>query len=222
MVKVGLLVALIAVTAGFFERNNFYAALRYPPIPKSQYSVIKKAREFCKLPPGTEAVIAAVASVESGFDLEAESGAGAVGAMQLLIPTGYGMAVKKGIPNVRAGTYKLAEQNYTMGSCYLQYLMEYLTGDGSNAAYWNDKVKLLSVFNAYNGGPNSGRIALGNGGNGAGYPARYAYKVYERIAVYANDIRLLEQEGNTSPVDLLSQNVRNLFWRVLEPEDETQ
>lgn len=223
-VRLGLFLAVLLIVGSFLLSQNpeDFAAIRYPVMPKEHWPYVKAAREFCKLPAGSEPIIMAVGSVESGFDPKAQSGAGAVGWMQVLIPTGYGMAVKYGIPKVVGReSYFEADKSIMMGSCYLHYLMDYLTGDGSSNTNWDDPLKRKAVFAAYNGGPNQGKRVL-SGVTGGHYSiSTYAPKVEARIPVYRLDAQRLEQTVSLSTSELIGLRLRDLVTLLTKTDSPT-
>ncbi len=203
------------VTAGFiiFRNNAPYASLLYPPIPDSHYQMITDAVDHCQVPREMRGFIASVARAESGFRPGAASGAGAVGVMQLLRPTGYGVAVNYGISGLNASTFTDPAISYKMGTCYIHYIMGKYSG-GADKAQWNNPEYLKAVMIGYNAGPAKGQNYL-NGGSG--YPSSslgYANKILTATPSYTDDFvqwELRQASGETATPD----SVRATIWRYL-------
>lgn len=102
-------------------------------------------------------IIASVINVESSYDSNCVSSAGAIGLMQLLPSTADDMAIRLGI-DIKSIDLKDAETNIMLGSYYLSYLLKMFDNNIYNA------------LSAYNWGLSNVKnwIALGNvddGGN---------------------------------------------------------
>jgi soluble lytic murein transglycosylase len=97
---------------------DWYLRARYP----LEYEAILRAhgRNY-ELDP---ALLAAVVYVESRFDPNAESAAGAVGLMQLLPDTAKGIALRTGGTRFVVADLRDPEINVRYGAWYLQHLLE--------------------------------------------------------------------------------------------------
>lgn len=87
-------------------------------------------------------LVAAVISVESGFDPNAVSSRGAIGLMQVMPETGQWVGKQVGRTDITKDTLRSHETNIYVGTWYLRYLLNQLDQDEvlSLAAYnagWN-------------------------------------------------------------------------------------
>lgn len=220
LIKAGLFAAFLVVLALIFNASGFknFADVIYPPIPASHYAYIDQAATFCGVPRSMRGWLAAMAYAESTFNEEAQSGAGAVGVMQVLIPTGYGMAVKYGIPDVNAAAYKKAKQGYLMGTCYTRYLMGQLT-DTDDLANWDSSRIRTAIAIAYNAGTGRGKSYLAGSYNGPLSSVGYAAKIERAKAYYDQQFALYDQQqaiGQEPTTDLKSFVWGLILGRKLE------
>lgn len=84
-------------------------------------------------------LLAAVIRVESRFDPEAHSTAGAVGLMQVMPNTAYKVALDVGIKNLNPEMLHQPKVNIDIGSYYLAQLFVYYKGD---------PIRALAAYNA--------------------------------------------------------------------------
>jgi soluble lytic murein transglycosylase-like protein len=215
----GLFLAfLLVLGVGFLIiKPSNYASIAYPPIPNSHYRYIEDAIAHCKIPPHKRGFVAAVAYAESTFRAEAASGAGAVGVMQLLRPTGKGVADKYQIGGLNANTFTDPAISYKLGTCYLHYLMEEVVGSEDPAA-WDNERNLTAILIAYNAGPARGKSYLRGSYSGPTSSVGYAAKIIRASQVYSLDIAKHDQEAATegSSIDALTE-VREIIWNVFLP-----
>ena len=94
---------------------------------KFRYEIKKYANEY-----GLSAnMIASIINIESGFDVNAKSSAGAIGLMQILPSTARECANKMGIEFQDNDLYD-GDTNIRIGCFYLQYLMTLFDGNITN------------------------------------------------------------------------------------------
>jgi soluble lytic murein transglycosylase len=115
-----LILAALAVSAAVawtvHEEPDFYLRVRYP----LEYEhIIRGHAANHDLDP---ALLAAVVYVESRFDPNATSGAGAIGLMQLLPETAKGIALRTGGDRFVVADLRDPEINVRYGSWYLDHL----------------------------------------------------------------------------------------------------
>lgn len=215
IIKIGLLVALIAILILMLQTSGFrnFADIAYPPIPQSHYALIDDAVEFCKVPKSMRGYIAAMAYAESTFNEEAESYAGAVGVMQVLIPTGYGMAVKYNIPGVTADTYKKAKQGYLMGTCYTRYVYEQIA-DTTELDKWNDEKVRMAIAIAYNAGTGRGKSYYAGAYNGPASSVGYAGKI-ERARPYYNLLFAQYDQRVAAGEEAPTTDIKAFIWGLI-------
>jgi soluble lytic murein transglycosylase len=116
--------ALAALGAWVVETEpDVYLRARYPL--EYEHIVRTHARNH-ELDP---ALVAAVVYVESHFDPNAESAAGAIGLMQLLPETAQGIALRTGGMRFVVADLRDPEINVRYGSWYLDHLRERYDGD---------------------------------------------------------------------------------------------
>lgn len=228
LISIGIFVSFVAVLGIYMTAGapKDYAAIIYPPIPAEHFGYIDKAVEHCGVPKSKRGFIAAVAFAESTFNPNAQSGAGAVGVMQLLRGTGYGTAVKYGIPGLNASTFTDAQISYMMGTCYIHYLMGEIVGN-YDEANWNDDRILTAIMAGYNAGPARGKSYLAGAYNGPTSSLHYGAKILRASQVYNLDFARYDQEklqGGTE-IDILSR-IREIVWnillRVIPDDDQSQ
>ena len=123
MRRIGIAVALVAVAAGaalvvLRADPEFVERIRYPL--RYEQIVTSHARNYDLDP----ALLAAVIYTESKFDANAESGAGAVGLMQLLPDTARGIAIRTGGTKFVVADLYVPELNVRYGSWYLRHLLD--------------------------------------------------------------------------------------------------
>jgi soluble lytic murein transglycosylase len=156
-----LAVLVVAAGAVLYTEPAWYLRLRYP----LEYDAIVHghARNY-RLEP---ALLAAVIYRESGFDAGAESGAGAIGLMQLTPDTAKGIALRTGGGRFQVSDLYDPELNVRYGSWYLRHLLDSYDGD------------LRRALAAYNGGQ-------GNVSRGVVFPEtrRYVERVLAARDVY--------------------------------------
>jgi soluble lytic murein transglycosylase len=164
---IALLGLSIAAAWTVREEPDFYLRARYP----LEYEhIIRGHAANHDLDP---ALVAAVVSVESGFDPNATSEAGAIGLMQLLPETAKGIALRTGGDRFVVSDLRDPEINVRYGSWYLDHLRTMYEGD----------VRLALA--AYHAGPGSVDHWRSKG-LGIPFPATRAYveKVERLRAVY--------------------------------------
>ena len=141
----GVLAVLAALVVGagavVVTEPAWYLRLRYP---LEYESIIEGHARNYRLEP---ALLAAVIYHESKFDADAESGAGAIGLMQLTPETAKGIALRTGGHRFRLSDLYDPELNVRYGSWYLRHLLDAYDGD------------LRRALAAYNGG--QGNVARG-------------------------------------------------------------
>ncbi|TSC65243.1 MAG: murein transglycosylase [Candidatus Berkelbacteria bacterium Gr01-1014_85] len=207
------LVFILSAGIIIFSNNINYASLLYPPIPDSHYQMITDAVDHCQVPREMRGFIASVARAESGFRPGAASGAGAVGVMQLLRATGYGVAVNYGISGLNASTFTDPAISYKMGTCYIHYIMGKYSG-GADKAQWNNPEYLKAVMIGYNAGPAKGQSYLNGGSSYPSSSLAYANKIIGSTAAYTTDFvqwELRQASGEAATPD----SVRATIWRYL-------
>ena len=125
------LVALAATSAWVFRSEpDWYLRARYP---LSYEASIRANAEERGLDP---ALLAAVVYVESRFDPNAHSEAGAIGLMQLLPETAEGIALRTGGSRFVIADLRDPDINIRYGSWYLDHLVDlYGSTDLALAAY---------------------------------------------------------------------------------------
>ena len=130
------LLAVLGIAAGLVvvTEPGWYLRLRYP---LEYESIIQGHARNYDLDP---ALLASVIYHESKFDADAESGAGAVGLMQLQPETARGIALRTGGSRFELADLYDPELNVRYGSWYLRHLLD---------KYGQDVETALA---AYNGG----------------------------------------------------------------------
>jgi soluble lytic murein transglycosylase len=113
----GLVLAAFAIYV-FETEPRWYQRLRYPL--RYEQIVVGHAANY-KLDPQ---LVAAVIYQESKFDVDARSGSGAVGLMQLLPETGQGIADRTGGNTWKPEDLLDPELNVRYGSWYLRHLLD--------------------------------------------------------------------------------------------------
>jgi soluble lytic murein transglycosylase len=156
------------------EEPDWYLRARYP----LEYEEILRAhgRNYDLDP----ALLAAVVYVESRFDPNAESAAGAVGLMQLLPETAKGIAVRTGGTRFVVADLRDPEINVRYGAWYLRHLSE----------QYGDLELALAAYHAGQGNVDQWQRE----GSGIAFPETRAYvddvlrvrTVYERA--YGRDL----------------------------------
>ncbi len=123
------------------------------------------------------ALLAAVVYVESRFDPEAESAAGAVGLMQLLPDTAKGIALRTGGERFVVSDLRDPEINVRYGSWYLDHLR----------VRYEDTRLVLAAYHAGQGNVDRWRAD----GAGIAFPetSRYVNEVLRVRSVYADAYR---------------------------------
>jgi soluble lytic murein transglycosylase-like protein len=207
---------VLLVTIFNFSNTDNFASLAYPPIPKEHYRYIDAAAEHCKVPSNKKGLIAAIAWKESTFRANAQSGAGAIGVMQVLRGTGKGVADKYQIAGLNADTFTDPALGYKMGTCYFADLAHRM-GDGTNADFDNPRVVKAALI-GYNAGPARGESFLAGRYNGPISSLGYADRIMAAEAVYAADIKRDEdidlQIQETSTTDVITSKVRDSLWTL--------
>lgn len=138
LVVIALLV-LAACVGGYFA---------YQSIQNQKYSsahvnqVMPYAREYGLDP----LLVAAVVTVESNFDTDAVSSAGAVGLMQIMPDTGEWLATKLDIVDYSDAMLTNSNTNLRMGTWYLNFLLDRYDGNRTTA---------LAAYNAGQGNVDS-------------------------------------------------------------------
>lgn len=216
LITVGLFLAVIAsLSVTFFKEN--YAGIAYPPIPESHYKFINDAIRHCGVPTGKRGLIAAIAWKESTFHPNSQSGAGAVGVMQLLRGTGFGVANEYQIGGLNAATFTDPAISYMMGTCYYHSLVTRLGGIDSPEVWNNDRI-LRAALIGYNAGPARGSSYLSGAYSGPRSSLGYAERIMQAEKVYAFDFSRYDQRLATGEIDILGQ-VREIVWNVLLRQD---
>jgi soluble lytic murein transglycosylase len=128
--------AVLAVSIGVAwtvrEEPDFYLRARYP----LEYEhIIRGHAANHDLDP---ALLAAVVYVESRFDPNAKSAAGAIGLMQLLPETAKGIALRTGGERFVVADLRDPEINVRYGSWYLRHLLD----------KYDDEKTALAAYNA--------------------------------------------------------------------------
>lgn len=218
LIKFSLFIALVAVSVGIFtNRNVDFAAIAYPPIPDSHYSYINDAIEHCKVPKNKRGLIAAIAWKESTFHPAAESGAGAVGVMQVLRGTGLGVANEYQIGGLNAATFVDPAIGYKLGVCYMESLVSRLGNKDTTA--WDNEQIIRAALIGYNAGPARGKSFLSGSYNGPSSSLGYAERIIQATRVYNLDFAKYDQNEATKQVDALSQ-IRDIVWLLLKQDSE--
>jgi soluble lytic murein transglycosylase len=165
--------ALVAVAAGVVVATEpgFYLRLRYP---LRYEAIIQGHSSNYRLEP---ALLAAVIYVESGFDADAESSAGAIGLMQLQPETAKGIALRTGGTKFEVADLYVPELNVRYGAWYLRHLLDRYDGELSRA------------LAAYNGGQ-------GNVDRGVIFPEteEFVKKVLETRHIYRSAYATLDRQ----------------------------
>jgi soluble lytic murein transglycosylase len=120
LTAVAVAVLVVAGAAAWIVETepDFYLRARYP----LEYEhIIRGHAENYELDP---ALVAAVVYAESRFDPNAESGAGAIGLMQLLPETAEGIALRTGGTAFVVSDLRNPEINVRYGSWYLHNLLD--------------------------------------------------------------------------------------------------
>lgn len=211
IVQFGLFLAFITVLGSLISRGHDFASIAYPPIPETHYKFIGDAVKRCNVPFAKRGLIAAIAWKESTFHPDSESGAGAVGVMQVLRGTGFGVANAHQIGGVNAATYTDPSIGYTLGTCYFADNVHNF-GSGNPADYDNEKIVRAALI-AYNAGPGRGQAFLDGSYNGPSSSLGYAERIIQASRVYSLDFARNDQQAATNSVDIL-QNVREIVWNV--------
>jgi soluble lytic murein transglycosylase len=169
---IALLGLSIAAAWTVREEPDFYLRARYP----LEYEhIIRGHAANHDLDP---ALVAAVVNVESGFDPNATSEAGAIGLMQLLPETAKGIALRTGGDRFVVADLRDPEINVRYGSWYLDHLLGMYDGD----------VRLALA--AYHAGPGSVDHWRSQGlGIPFGATRSYVAKVDRLRKVYADAYR---------------------------------
>jgi soluble lytic murein transglycosylase len=121
--RIGLLVAVVLCAGGaalyaVHGEPDFVQRIRYPL--RYEQIVTAHARNYDLDP----ALLAAVIYTESKFDPKAESGAGAIGLMQLLPDTARGIALRTGGAEFVVADLYDPELNVRYGSWYVRNLLD--------------------------------------------------------------------------------------------------
>jgi soluble lytic murein transglycosylase len=171
-----LVLAVAGIGAWVVEAEpDFYLRARYP----LEYEhIVRGHAANHDLDP---ALLAAVVYVESRFDPNAESTAGAIGLMQLLPETAEGIAVRTGGTAFVVADLRDPEINVRYGSWYLDHLLE----------RYGDARLALAAYHAGQGNVDEWRRA----GAGIAFPETRDYveqvletrDVYERV--YRDELR---------------------------------
>jgi soluble lytic murein transglycosylase len=118
LIAVAVLGLSVAAAWTVREEPDFYLRARYP---LAYAHIITGHARNHELDP---ALLAAVVYVESGFDPNATSAAGAIGLMQLLPDTAKGIALRTGGDRFVVADLRDPEINVRYGSWYLDHLRE--------------------------------------------------------------------------------------------------
>jgi soluble lytic murein transglycosylase len=171
-----LVLAVAGIGAWVVEAEpDFYLRARYP----LEYEhIVRGHAANHDLDP---ALLAAVVYVESRFDPNAESAAGAIGLMQLLPETAEGIALRTGGTAFVVADLRDPEINVRYGSWYLDHLLE----------RYGDARLALAAYHAGQGNVDEWRRA----GAGIAFPETRDYveqvletrDVYERV--YRDELR---------------------------------
>lgn len=167
LAALAVLAIAMAVAWTVREEPDFYLRARYP----LEYEhIIRGHAANHDLDP---ALVAAVVYVESRFDPNARSPAGAIGLMQLLPDTAKGIALRTGGDGFVVADLRDPEINIRYGTWYLDHL---------RGRYGDTRLALA----AYHAGQGNVDEWLGNGGR-IGFPEtrRYLDEVTRLRAVYA-------------------------------------
>lgn len=140
-----LIPVLLAGVAGAIVVSEpaWYLRLRYPL--EYEHIVQGHARNY-RLEP---ALLAAVIYRESGFDVDAESSAGAIGLMQLQPDTAKGIALRTGGTKFELADLYDPELNVRYGAWYLRHLLD---------RYDDDLGRALAAYNGGQGNVDRGVI----------------------------------------------------------------
>lgn len=218
IIQFSLFVAFMVVTIGIFKfSSGDFAAISFPPIPASHYEFINDAVEFCKIPKDKRGLIAALAWKESTFHPDAESGAGAVGVLQVLRGTGLGVANEYQIGGLNAATFTDPAMGYKLGTCYMHSLVSRL-GDKDPEA-WNNEQVIRAALIGYNAGPARGASFLRGAYNGPNSSLGYAERIIQATRVYSLDFAEYDKDEAERQVDILQQ-IREIIWLLLGNESE--
>ena len=161
--------ALAAVAAWVVETEpDVYLRVRYPL--EYEHIVRTHARNYDLDP----ALLAAVVYVESRFDPDVESPAGAIGLMQLLPDTAKGIALRTGGDRFVVADLRNPEINVRYGSWYLDHLRE----------RYRDPRFVLAAYHAGQGNVDRWRVD----GTGIAFPETRSYvaEVIRLRDVYAD------------------------------------
>jgi soluble lytic murein transglycosylase len=127
-----LLLLALGGAVGWVVRSepDWYLRARYPLKYEQSIRASAKAHDL------DPALLASVVYVESRFDPDAHSDAGAVGLMQLLPETAEGIALRTGGTSFVVDDLRDPDLNIRYGSWYLDHLLErYGSVDSALAAY---------------------------------------------------------------------------------------
>lgn len=218
VIQFGLFVTLVATLAYVFQGQRDYASIAYPPIPQSHYKFIEDAVKHCKVPNHKRGLIAAMAWKESTFNPSAQSGAGAIGVMQLLRGTGLGTANEYQIGGLNAATFTDPSISYKLGTCYMHSLVTRLGGD--DPAAWDNEKVLKGALIGYNAGPARGASFLAGSYRGPTSSLGYADRILQAEKVYNLDFARYDQQAQKegSSIDVLTE-VRDIIWNILLKQD---
>ena len=171
MIRLLAAVCVVAVAAAAFlyvdtASPPWYERLRYP---LAYETIIRGHAKNYRLEPE---LLAAVIYLESKFDAEARSEAGALGLMQLQPETARGIAVRTGGSRFRVGDLYDPELNVRYGSWYLRHLLD----------KYDDERLALAAYNA--GQTNVDAWRRAGGGIRFAETRRYVTRVRELRVVY--------------------------------------
>lgn len=127
-------------------------------------------------------LVCAVICAESHFNVEAVSGDGAVGLMQIMPDTGAWAAGIIGIEGYTEDQLKDPQTNITIGCWYLSYLSEQLGQDAQK------------VLAAYNAGPAAVKDWIGEDGQISDIPYEETEKYVEKVQEYYGTYKNLYQD----------------------------
>ena len=140
MKKIGVFLIIIVLCASLIGGFFLIFPIKYKDI------ILKYSSRY-----GVDSyIIASVINIESGYDKNAKSSAGAMGLMQLLPSTAEEIAHKLNMDFITNDLY-IPEINVEFGCYYLSYLMNYFDGNIEN------------VLSAYNWGINNVRNWISEG-----------------------------------------------------------
>lgn len=106
------------------------------------------------------ALVYAIIRQESAFDVEAESGAGALGLMQLMPRTAKAVAKQEGRKHQNGWLTERPEHNVTIGTAYLRILVRKYKSYGLVAAAYNAGEGRVDSWLKKYGDPRKGQIGL--------------------------------------------------------------